>query len=175
MESKVNIITIIHIDLFFYKRMINYLNAEIEIIECNIIDNFIKVLKNKIKNIIFITENIEYKNMMNIKLKKLNLSEKCYITNNIINIIKKIDKKILLIGNSYINKYNLRLNNTELNKIMVIDTNEYNIKYIDNDPIFNSINNIVDLLILSRKNICNIFDDKNINERIKIMIRDSNN
>ena len=75
--NKINILTVIHIDNFLYKRSMDYLHNKIDIIEYDNINEIIILLTKRIKNVLFITERQEYKNKLNNKLKELKLNDRC--------------------------------------------------------------------------------------------------
>jgi len=152
----------------------DYLHNKIDIIEYDGIEKFISLLKNKTNNILFMTEFEEYKNVMNKKLNEMNLPEKCYFTDNITDMIKNINNKMILIGNCNSHKYDMRLDFEMKKQMVIININNYNIEYIDKGAMFGSFDKLLNSIKSNKKNICEIFDKTNTYERIQMMIEDKN-
>jgi hypothetical protein len=174
MNDKQDILTIVHIDNFLFKRIVDFLHHKVEIVEHRNIDDFILMLNDKISDIIYMTERPEYKYLMNDKLKKLNIYKICSYCDNIIEIIKNINCKMVLIGNNNIHKYDIKLDVEIKNKI-IININNYKMKYNDGDMILNNMRDLFNLINLNKKNICDMFDETHILEQMQMIKEDKYN
>ena len=140
--NNINILKIVHVDNFLYKRSMDYLHNKIDIIEHDNMNEIIISLINKNKNVLFITERLEYKNKLNDKLKKLKLNDRCQHCDNIADIINNVNSKLILIGNNDIHKYELR-NYNNITNIIIINVNKSEFNYKDKNKLFQSMNKLL--------------------------------
>ena len=73
-------------------------------------------------------------------------------TDNIVDIINNINSKLILIGNSDIHKYELRINN-KITNMIIINVNKSEFDYKDDNKLFQSMNKLLKKLVINMKNI----------------------
>lgn len=79
---------------------------------------------------------------------------------------------LIIIGNDVYHKYSEFIDKYNLNNILVVDIYKYNIKYTDNDNLFNCMNKLHSIFENKSNNIINLFDDKQIDDRINMIMED---
>lgn len=174
MNNKIKILTTIYIDNFLLKNTINYLNRRIEIVKCKQFDEIILQIKNKTTNFCFMTNMTNFVAPMNIELERIGVDNRCIFVDNIVDVMNKCHEHMVFVCNDTYYEYYKHIREDILNIMIIIDTYNYNIRYKDNDVIFNSMNKLHLIFATKQKDIKNLLNVDEINEISSMMIEHKN-
>lgn len=167
-QNKINLLTLIHVDNFIFKKSMNYLNRNTEIIKIKNIENILNNFKNKIENLYFFTYYPDLFKILNKVMELNNIKKKCLLVDSISDMINSTKDNILLIGNEDYYDYTKIKNNN----CLIINSNKYNISYKDNDPLLEVLNNISNIFSNNKNNVLDILEKEKIYERYEMLKED---